>query len=194
MDREKTKEMITLKAAELFRTRGYDTVSVGEICSQCGVTTGAFYYYFRSKRDVIMNYVYNHYDSEDDFSMLLLTETSRFEQAWIVYRDRNMRRIELGPEALRQYFISCLEVGGNAFDPQYSDWKGARRSTELMLRIIELGQKSGEIRAGHSPEEMHNVFLHAKNSIIEDWAARGGSFDVIGELRKTFETIFAPES
>jgi AcrR family transcriptional regulator len=40
-------------ASSLFRTRGYGATSVEEIVSGVGVAKGTFYYYFRTKEDVL---------------------------------------------------------------------------------------------------------------------------------------------
>ena len=36
---------------ELIHKRGYDHVTVNDICETCGITKGAFYHHFNSKED-----------------------------------------------------------------------------------------------------------------------------------------------
>ena len=47
---EKTKRHIYECAIELFRTKGYDKVSVDEIVKCAGTAKGTFYIYFETKR------------------------------------------------------------------------------------------------------------------------------------------------
>ena len=45
----------TLEAArEVFGVKGYETASIEEIAARAGIATGAFYTYFRSKRQVLI--------------------------------------------------------------------------------------------------------------------------------------------
>ena len=49
-----TREQIMTAAAELFCRTGYDATGVAEICSQAGVSKGAFYHHFPSKKDLFL--------------------------------------------------------------------------------------------------------------------------------------------
>ncbi len=48
-----TRERILLTALELFADRGYEAVSVSEIAGALGMTKGALYRHYRSKRDIL---------------------------------------------------------------------------------------------------------------------------------------------
>jgi AcrR family transcriptional regulator len=50
--KEETRETLVLAAFELFAQKGYRGTSVRDLASAAGVTTGAFYSNFRSKRDI----------------------------------------------------------------------------------------------------------------------------------------------
>ena len=47
-----TEQDILQAALALMRTRGFDHVSIRDICRQAGITTGAFYHHFASKEDL----------------------------------------------------------------------------------------------------------------------------------------------
>jgi AcrR family transcriptional regulator len=51
---EETRERILASALELFRVRGFDATTMRDVASEAGVATGAAYYYFRSKQDLVM--------------------------------------------------------------------------------------------------------------------------------------------
>ncbi len=50
--KEETREELITAAMELFARKGYRGTSVRDMASRAGVTTGAFYSNFRSKRDI----------------------------------------------------------------------------------------------------------------------------------------------
>lgn len=49
-----TKENLQNKAFYLIRTKGYDNVTIDQICMELGLTKGAFYHYFKSKSDILL--------------------------------------------------------------------------------------------------------------------------------------------
>lgn len=50
---KETEHRILQAALELMRERGFETVSVRDICNQANITTGAFYHHFPSKEALI---------------------------------------------------------------------------------------------------------------------------------------------
>lgn len=51
---EETRERILDAALKLFRERGFDETTMRDIAASAGVATGAAYYYFRSKEELVM--------------------------------------------------------------------------------------------------------------------------------------------
>lgn len=51
---EETKARIVDAALELFRDKGFDETTMRDIAGNANVATGAAYYYFRSKEDLVM--------------------------------------------------------------------------------------------------------------------------------------------
>lgn len=51
---EETRERILAAALELFQTKGFDATTMRDVATAAGVATGAAYYYFRSKHDLVM--------------------------------------------------------------------------------------------------------------------------------------------
>lgn len=47
-----TRRKLTKTALRLFAEKGYNNVSIADICRTVGVTVGVFYHYFRTKSDV----------------------------------------------------------------------------------------------------------------------------------------------
>src|SRR6266851_6336558 len=51
---EETRERIVDAALTLFRDKGFDETTMRDIAAAAGVATGAAYYYFRSKEELVM--------------------------------------------------------------------------------------------------------------------------------------------
>ena len=52
----KTRKKLFLSAAKLIDRYGYDNVTVEKICQKAGVSVGAFYHYYSSKTDIIVEF------------------------------------------------------------------------------------------------------------------------------------------
>ena len=50
-------------AITMFQQQGYDAVTIDDICAECGMSKGVFYYRFRSKEDLV---AYAHKNFCDD--------------------------------------------------------------------------------------------------------------------------------
>ena len=51
---EETRERIVDAALQLFREKGFDETTMRDIAAEAGVATGAAYYYFRAKEELVM--------------------------------------------------------------------------------------------------------------------------------------------
>ncbi|AGX44369.1 TetR/AcrR family transcriptional regulator [Clostridium saccharobutylicum] len=54
-----TKNKVFETAIELIRTKGYDNVTISEICEKAGVAKGTFYVHYKSKEDIIKESYYS---------------------------------------------------------------------------------------------------------------------------------------
>jgi AcrR family transcriptional regulator len=50
-----SKEMITATALDLFKSKGYDQVTIQDICASSGITKPTFYHYVESKESLILD-------------------------------------------------------------------------------------------------------------------------------------------
>ena len=53
---EETRNRILDAALRLFRERGFEETTMRDVAAEAGVATGAAYYYYRSKQDLVMDF------------------------------------------------------------------------------------------------------------------------------------------
>lgn len=71
-----TKEQILKVACELFRIKGFDGTTMREIADKCGMATGAAYYHFRNKEDLVFAY-YLELEVKSEADMKGILESSK---------------------------------------------------------------------------------------------------------------------
>lgn len=59
MDKKTTRDRILDAMYQLVSEKGYDKASIGQICTEIGVTKPSVYYYFKSKEDIFLEIIRN---------------------------------------------------------------------------------------------------------------------------------------
>lgn len=186
-----TRKIITEKAIELFKEKGYENTSVTDICKASGITKGTFYYHFPNKDEITFEFYENIYS---DFSSILvevfmIPDTK--EQLWKIYEFSIDRTIALTPKVLYALLMSDIQKGFDLFTP-YGDYTrntGSGRIMKLQVELVKKGQKSGQIKDG-DPEMMVRTYVAALVGIAIAWSRSDGMFDEKEELRKAFDIVF----
>ena len=71
-DPETRRKEFIKAAGELFMEKGFDQTSVNDITKKVGMSHGAFFYYFKSKNDVMKEVITDNLNYWKDFMMNLV--------------------------------------------------------------------------------------------------------------------------
>lgn len=193
----RTKKKIFDAAIELIKEKGFQNVTIDEICASCNVTKGAFYYHFDSKESVIEQI---HLDTdqivEKKIAQLLKMPPSLkiFQDMSYFYGEITMER---GVEVMRHKLHSNIDAananGGyrDFFNPE------KRPALKLFKSIFLEIQKNGDIIQNVTFEDFFRHLIIAYNGIVLDWCCNDGSYDLPSEIElatkrylKSFETKY----
>lgn len=141
---QSTKDLILDKAQELILERGYENVSIDDIVSACGLTKGAFYYNFKSKKD-LLSYPVTRYQFDTVADSIKASEKySAYERIfayvgqWLKYHEDN------GTSMARAWMIQHTDptyhVESNAGNDAFADDKAY--ITQFIQDAVEQGELS----------------------------------------------------
>ena len=141
--REQRVDEILDAARRVFCEKGYEQTAVAEIALCIGVVEGTIYKYFSSKRELLLKVLEHWYEEMfGDYARdLAVARNSRERLRLLVWR--HLRSIRDYPLLCRLMF---REVRSEA------DYHGSglhqlnRQYTELLVQVLDEGQRSGEIR------------------------------------------------
>ncbi|NLK72276.1 MAG: TetR/AcrR family transcriptional regulator [Clostridiales bacterium] len=179
---DRTKAKIYNTAMNLFENRGYDNVSVHDICSKSSVSIGTFYYYFPSKIDLMLE-ISNQFD--EVFENQLQEKGS--DQTYFDY--------------LLDFFdlyAICNERSGCGFSGKIIAYRnthlGSRKYIKKpmyskLLQIIERGQMAGEITKSFDAEFIMDTLLVSARGLVYNWCLHNGSYDLRVMMRKYMEIV-----
>lgn len=75
-----TKNKVFETAIELIKEKGYDNVTISQICENAGVAKGTFYVHYKSKEDIIKE---SYYSDMSEFVMKqyqdLISQDKKYE-------------------------------------------------------------------------------------------------------------------
>ena len=111
-DTRNTKHILAQSLKELMTHQPFARISVGDICSHCGMSRKSFYYHFQDKYD-LMNWIFftefigNIYEKEQlDGWQLLQDICSYFYREQVFYR--NALSVN-GQNSFQEYFLETIE-------------------------------------------------------------------------------------
>lgn len=181
----RTRQRIYRTAIELFARKGYENVSVDEICRRPGLTKGAFYAHFRSKDQIILEEFMNmdrHYAAAAEN---LPPEASSLEKLRRFNREAIRLMSELGVTLMRVLYHS--QIAPHMREPYLIN--PARNLYLITERLIREGQEKGEIRSDLPAAELTTVLINAFRGQLYHWCLTDGSFDLLEACDQLMELI-----
>ena len=186
-----TKKIILQKSIELFRNEGFDNVSVERICSECGVSKGAFYHHFKAKNDLIAEYLMTVLPHHVTLIKDVIDIDDPKEQLWSLFLISVEYPLMMGHDLVKQLWLSELASGSDLLTPFVIYTSGSlREQNELILKVIEICQRAGVINTDYSPDDLLFSYVSALMGLSVSWASKKGGFDFKKELRRIFDTVF----
>lgn len=185
-----TKSKIYETAIELIKTKGYSNVTIDEICDKSGVTKGAFYHHFRSKKDILQS-SYLDADSrilnklpnimKNKYSLEQIKEITLIYAEVVQYKG-----VEITKQNIRNHLDSTKET--NDF---YSNFYGPQKRPviEIQLAILKNGQKNNEVREDILPENILRYIISAFNGFILDWCFHNGNYDFKEKIEEVWPQL-----
>lgn len=179
-----TKRQIINWAVRLFKERGYNNVSVKDICRLGDISRGTFYYHFKSKDEIFDNYFLESEISITDNLNSILGSKSYVDQFDAVFDTFLAQILDAGPEIMAQVFKRNLDREIRQLAPRESAmW-------EVYVTILKKAQEAGEIRNPMPVEDLLESFLYLSNGISLIWCNKKGKLDLIGEHARLFDVVF----
>lgn len=180
-----TKENIIHQALILIKERGYDQVTINDICDASKISKNTFYYYFKSKEEVLMKFFRVPYDMTIQRMTDIITMESPLEKFFHVNEPRIEHFQNLGQEILKRVMIINLQRNIGTFKTH----KEKESFYRLELELLSKAQEQKEIRNQSKPIELlHSIKMQSMGAVLA-WAVSGEQFDLIKKTRLMIEVL-----
>ena len=179
----KVKENIAKCAIELFKSEGYDSVSVNEICEKANVSRTVFYTMFKGKRG-ILDYVVSKPQQNDDEGFRRFADAENdFERIWQLFERFISIALDFGPKLTSRLFIMQFESPQGIRDAVHA-------LDNLFATLAKNCAKSGIIDTEEPPELLSHI---ATDLIIHElyvWCSQNGNFSLRERARQYAEVAY----
>lgn len=170
-----TKNRIFNKANELFSEKGFNNVTIRDICKEAHIAVGTFYLHYQSKHDIL----YSLYKRADE----LIEEKQINEQVDLnsVQKILELIRIQLSiadlfhvqSDAVKQLYSYQLESDNEYFLSE------DRQFYIQLTKAIDEGKAKHEIRMDITTHDICWRLLRFSRGIIFDWCLHNCNYDVV---------------
>lgn len=169
-----TRRKIFNTALNLIKEKGFDKVSVDDICAACGVSKGAFYHHFKSKLDIMS-------ESEslvnDMLENIQIHESDgSIKEKLLILMGSILDVVEKsGVEVTRQ--LTVVTTGGHYIQQENRN-TFAIHTRKLIQQILAEAVEKGELSPETNKEASTEIIMTFLSGMIADWCIFNGAYSI----------------
>ncbi len=182
----KNRDLILQSAREIFSSRNFEQVTIKEICQHAGVANSTFYYHFKTKEELMD--CLRDCDARMHTPDLLniISAPDLLEQTIAACSMCAVRAERQGCTLTAQYYKRKVD----AEDPGDAVRQRSAQERATARAFIERAQQAGVIRNNRPADQLACAALHLTSSIVVEWCAQSGSFDLLERTREFLLVLF----
>ena len=177
-----TKKRIFETSVALIKSKGYDNVTISEICKAAGLAKGSFYVHYKSKEDIVREsyyadmgtYISNHYTE------FVTTNPNKS----IIERITYFLNLEFEFADYAGYELTCLAYSLNlsACIPGPSEHFSNRHFSKILFDEIQssISYSSSDF----SSEEIFNYLESIVRGTMATWCFSNNSFNIVEQAKR----------
>lgn len=174
-----TREKIFEAAKRILQKKGYEELSIKNICEEAGVSNGSFYHHFKTKDDLLSYYIEDQPKIDPD--LLELPESVSGVKEGII-------------QVYMNYVKYCRELGVE-FVSEYYDTKNQALNAAIRMErpypivtvqnYVEKAEKAGIVSLNVSIEEFTTDIRMIVIGNVFEWCVKHGDADFEGNMARS---------
>jgi AcrR family transcriptional regulator len=181
--KERTRGGIYSAAMNLFLRRGFEAVTIKEICDAADVARGTFFLHFPTKEALLAEYGAR---ANQDLAELIRNfqgnATATLRAALKMLAERALQQ----PDVVRLHVREVLSRPP-VFLESHQDQ--TENLVSLIAAVIGRGQVAGEFRRKLEPALAAVALCATYFALIYEWARRGGKLDIEAAIAQTLDIV-----
>lgn len=181
-----SKEEIRQQALKMFQERGYQQVTIMDICNACQITKPTFYKYAGSKEELVLDL----YDTTicDILTnpYLFISIDTHYEQLLMIFHHLIRETEKFGSGLFSQMLISNLNENHHSFDMR-------ENMTELCTLILQKAQEKGEINNPNPTDILYRTLAYSFMGFETNWCISNGTLNWAEEFFQGMNALLCPK-
>lgn len=178
----KTKDRIYTAAIALIHEKGYESVTVPEICRVSGVSVGSFYHHFSSKKDLLAGYVRK--ESEGLYEFFRgLGDRPALEALFLTLHEFFGYFAVKGPDFVGTFFSIMLSSRGEYFHP--TDFS----LYEIIEESLYRAESEGSLNTRIAPDLLRDILSGSVWQLMVEWCTSGEETDLQASADDFFRRV-----
>lgn len=178
----RTRQEIYTAAMTLFLHRGFDVVSIEDICTAADVAKGTFFLHFPTKDALLLEYgaqvtaeLTGLFRQSRGSATSALTKMLGFLAARATHHADIVRLVVREVMARPVALVDATEQ--------------SRDLSSLFAEVVRSGQDSGEFRRQVSPRVAAAILISTYLAVVTEWVRRGGNFAITQVLKQSIDVV-----
>lgn len=180
-----TKDALLASIIQLVKEKGYEKITIRDICKKADISIGAFYHHYDSKEELAKE-AYYHIDKLiiEDFREIYINKSSKenlyaFLEICIKYVSEDVGMI------IKEYYkLMINETDISAFNPELLYYK-------TLKQILIDCSKDGYISKIEDSTELAEYCIRFIRGLIFDWSLNDGKYDLLKQFEIDFERFMS---
>jgi AcrR family transcriptional regulator len=186
-----TRKNIKEAALKLFEEYGFDIVTIEDITKEANVSKGAFYVYYSSKEEILINEYKKIDEYYEEVIGAISEDTPVLEQIRIVSAGVFDFCEQIGLHIIRVMYINQISLKANKNeDPNQKFLTDKNRIHYKKLKeICKRGVREKVFKDGLTADEIIIALSHAYHGVLYDWCLYEAGFNMSSEGAKHIDFV-----
>ena len=182
---KETKAKIFRAAKHILQKKGYEQLSIKNICEEAGVSNGSFYHHFKTKDDLLSYYIEEQPSINPDFLDLPSNSAEAKEAIVRVYLNYVHYCEELGVEFMSNYYTPKNQ----SLNPLIRTERPYPIVT--VQNYLELAIRAGVITPRLALDDITTDIRMIVIGNVFEWCLKSGNADFEGNMKRSLETYLS---
>ena len=182
---KETKAKIFRAAKHILQKKGYEQLSIKNICEEAGVSNGSFYHHFKTKDDLLSYYIEEQPSINPDFLDLPSNSAEAKEAIVRVYLNYVHYCEELGVEFMSNYYTPKNQ----SLNPLIRTERPYPIVT--VQNYLEKAIRAGVITPRLALDDITTDIRMIVIGNVFEWCLKSGNDDFEGNMKRSLETYLS---
>ena len=179
---ERTEAKIILALRSIARQKGYPSTTIRDICTEAGISIGAFYHHYSSK-EALVNQCFSLFDDTLDEELNRIASIPSIDAIkTILLRQTEFIVKEAGPLITEYYKVILSQDSKPAVMED-------RRYYRAVENLVEKAMVQGLLSNKHTVRQTSDLLIRFVRGEIIDWCLHDSSYDIVQQTSEDLDLL-----